>query len=287
MAGTRDDSNAPIGSEFHQACYAIERRVEAETERDVLAMGVKAPLCMERLGALLSYLDRLAACWWGCQEGNHAIEYLVARAVGYTRGSLRLMRGGFYDEALSLTRTVAEIANLLTLFSLDHSEFARWCTATDGEIKKTFSPVKVRIKIENIGGRVPFPEEDYALLCKVGTHPNPQVAPQAFNEFKIPHGSGVVYQQGGFLACLNEMATALSLVTVTAPGLIGVDGTVQQLIRNAAADLLESVGDFDLSAVGDYQEATRNAPGFAEAEAVIKARLKVYRESRVASDPTG
>ena len=44
------------------------------------------------------------------------------------RACVRLLKFGFYDESLSLTRSIGEIANLLCLFTIDKAEPEKWRT---------------------------------------------------------------------------------------------------------------------------------------------------------------
>ena len=68
---------------------------------------------MDALGTALSYLDRMASCWWGCRQSTHIEERLVGKVASNARAALHLMRAGYYDEALGLIRQIGETANLL------------------------------------------------------------------------------------------------------------------------------------------------------------------------------
>jgi hypothetical protein len=101
-------------------------------------MGVKAPECLKKLGTVLAEADAVGSCFWNCPgEGYeaHTVQYMVGRAASYGRAILRLARSGFYDEALSLVRSLGEIANLLMLFHLDSAAMADW-KASDFQMRQ-------------------------------------------------------------------------------------------------------------------------------------------------------
>lgn len=140
----------PEGLDFLQMIWEQEDDCERETDQELPKMGEKASQCLLRLGTVLSLLDRLSTCWWGCRGGDHLIEYLVGRSVNCARASLRLSRFGFYDEALSVTRSIGEIANLMCLFTNEVGAFDRWRTADASVRKTTFGPMQVRMQLENL-----------------------------------------------------------------------------------------------------------------------------------------
>src|SRR3989442_10053016 len=91
-------------TEFFKRTWEFEDKCEAETDKAIPAMGVKAPQALSTMGRLLAYLDAIASCAWGCPGGDHAIERLIFRACNRARGAVRLLRLGFYDESLMLSR---------------------------------------------------------------------------------------------------------------------------------------------------------------------------------------
>ena|SRR5712675_2202888 len=114
-ARTRRNPRVPRGKAFLKFAAAVEDANAAETDKLLPEMGDKATACYREIGTILSLLAQMASCWWVCRGGDHLIEYMCARTASFGRASLRLIRMGFYDEALGLIRTIAEIANLLGL----------------------------------------------------------------------------------------------------------------------------------------------------------------------------
>jgi len=53
-------------------------------------MGAKAPVLIQALDVLLSYLDRTATCFGGCAGGDHRAEFLTGRAVSSCQAALLL-----------------------------------------------------------------------------------------------------------------------------------------------------------------------------------------------------
>src|SRR4030095_16079882 len=81
-------------------------------------LGGRAPRVFEGLGRSLLLLTEAGSCQWGCRGGDHIIENLFRRYSNYAFGAIRLTCLGLYDEALALVRSLAEVGNLLQLFSL-------------------------------------------------------------------------------------------------------------------------------------------------------------------------
>jgi hypothetical protein len=167
---------------------------------------------MEGLGRVLSLLYRLACCHWGCHGKEHAIEHLAGRACTSAQAAIRLMGFGYYDEALSLTRNIAEIGNLLYLFSSEPSHIRNWLDAPEIERQRAYSPVKVRIALEKLGAVVPTDEVQYAWLCEVATHVTPRTLPGAHNAERRPVLGGV-HQPDGVTRVLHALTWAVCAVS--------------------------------------------------------------------------
>src|SRR3989442_696842 len=81
-----------------------EAACEQATDSAFVQKGGPPLVCLERLGTVLMLLGYYSACGWGCPGGDHLLARLVAQAVTSAGASLRLMRAGYYDDALSLLR---------------------------------------------------------------------------------------------------------------------------------------------------------------------------------------
>jgi hypothetical protein len=194
----------------------------------------------ENLGTLLSLLDRMVSCFWGCHGKEHVFESLVGRAVSASRAALRLIEFGHYDEALALTRGIAEIGNLMWLFYVKPEELRLWIDLPEKERRSRYSPPGVRKAIEAAGSVVPHEQSDYAWLCEVAVHPTPKIRSQAYNLYRIPTLGGV-YQEHGQIECLARLAWALASVGGPAGKMVLIEQSRAQAIVEASIRVAEGI----------------------------------------------
>lgn len=233
------------GSDFLAAIGAAESVCCAQSLRELATLGMSAPLSYECLGNTLSILYRESSCQFGCTGGDHFFQRMTAKVVSLSLASLRLALTGYYDEALSLTRSVGEIANLLFLFAAQPATLERWRVADDATRKREFGPVKIRLKLEELSLRPPVAADRYALLSEVGAHVAPGVAPQAFNE----HGRatlGAQFQYQGLMVVLNELGVVVAEAAGCLSAFLPVASRRAELQREAEM-LLNVLGDLDLA----------------------------------------
>lgn len=199
------------GSKLLRNEFDIEDRIEQMTDA-LLAqgqLGKRAPQIYRELGSTLSFFLQAASCQWGCRGGDHIEENLIRRLANYTFAALRLARLGLYNESLAQLRSVAELANLVELFTVDRSQLNKWVKTPAIDRWKDFKPGKVHQKIVNTGNKPIVDRPVYSKLCDLGPH----VSPESVN---FSHQSeGTVYASGefspfAFLVVLNELAIILS-----------------------------------------------------------------------------
>jgi hypothetical protein len=249
----------PIGLEFLKLVNDQENACEAETRKHIPELGKAVPACFEELGTAMSFLDRSASCFWGCRKGDHVIEYIVGRVMSSCRASLRLILFGFYDESLSITRGIGEIANLLLLFNQDDASYQEWLQLdADARLKK-FSPVKVRLKLEYIDKErglnlhmLSIDEHRYRTLSSIAAHVTPHTKPQDYNLVGRPV-LGARLQDVGVMTCLNELSRVVGLILAIMPGLLEYELSLKKEVHGAAISLLASVGSVDV--MTDWQTA--------------------------------
>jgi hypothetical protein len=237
------------GGEFLQRAAKIEDECEKFSDAQVQSeMGVKAPECLEKLGTILAEADAIGSCLWSCPaEGfdAHTIQYVVGRASGFGLAIMRLSRFGFYDEALSLVRSLGEIANLLMLFRLDSAAMADWKSSDSSVRRSRFRPTQVRDRILKLKGFVPMDSPKYHRLCELSTHPVPELRPQLFN----PHGIlslGATFQQAGVLVVLNETAYLEALIVLLGAKLCNIPKDRYPMIRDDCIGCSRSIGKVNL-----------------------------------------
>ena len=198
----------------------------------------------------------IGSCAYGCPGGgpdNHTIWYLSARMSSFGRAALRLMKMGFYDEALIIVRSMGELTNLFTLFDVEPVSIEEWKRSDRRYRRDKLGPGRIRERIEQSGDTPFIDKEHYAELCEISTHPVPQVRPQGFNPHQRALTGGIVVQDAGILVVLNEMAVALSLFVLFAAKLCKVPSEPFKEIRDVCAACVRSAG-FGLQDLKDIWE---------------------------------
>ena len=187
------------------------------------------------------------------------MEYLCGRSTSSARAALRLIRLGFYDEALGLCRSLGEVANLLHLFSIDRTTFGTWKALSRSERLREFSPLKIRTLLEERGSGPHIDQERYRLLSKRAAHVNPSTRPQAHNILGIP-SAGSVVQEEGLLVSINELALPMALVALFGTQLLELERDVQMEIFSAARSLVEFIGRATICDIAAYHDSIIQKP---------------------------
>ncbi len=237
------------GAKYLEAVRDQEAKCGAVTSGAIIEFGRNLPGLEQKLGTVLSLLERAACCWWGCADGDHVAESLVGRVYGLACGSHRLMQAGRYDESLLLIRALGEVTNLLTLFATNKSAWENWRVADDEAQRRDFSPVKVRIALES--GQIPIPMDQsrYKQLCGLTAHPTPSTKPGMHN----PSGRSVLgghVQIAGVVVVLNELARVLGCAAVAAASFLEFPPEPKLQMRSEGADLIKISGPITLETVG-------------------------------------
>jgi hypothetical protein len=273
---TDRDAAVPESRAFLALIWGQEDDCVRKTDEYLATAGIKAPACFDEIGTALSLLDRLASCWWACHGGDHLVEYLCGRTASNGRAVLRLMRLGFYDEALLLCRSIGEIANLMTLFVSDRKSFDAWKLASRKERLREWAPGHVRGKLKDAYGEPPISDERYRLLSELAAHVHPQTTPQAYNIMHVP-SAGAAFQPVGLLICLNELAVGLSLCMTFGAMLIDLKQPIRSRIMAAGKHLAEQIGDATITEIDGYYKEIRESPEFLEE--IRRLSEKLIREA--------
>ena len=252
--------NVPLGSDFLRVVRDQERRCAESFEEWLPAAGVKAPQTVDALGTTLSYLDRIASCWWGCRQGAHSEERLAGKAASNARAALYLLRAGYYDEALGLVRQIGETANLACLFLQSTESHEEWKGASEDAARTGFSPVKVRLRLEELSLPLPMDQDTYGLLSRQSVHVNPETSPQSHNAFDLPTQGGY-FQEAGALLALNHLGGMVGWVLWLAVTLIKPP-TDRKVVVEASVALFRSIGAINLESVHDYFDRVRESPQY-------------------------
>ena len=242
----------PEGLDFLDLIWSQEDECELQTDRAFPDLGEKAPACLEEIGTVLSLTDRMASCWWGCGGGDHAIEYLCGRVETNARAALRLLRFGFYDESLLLSRSIGEIANLFQLFVHDPDSLEVWKKSSSQQWWD-FRPARVRAQLTELKTSPLVANERYGLLSSRAAHVHSNTKPQSHNVLEIPTAT-VILQPEGILICLNEIALPLSGSSCFGALLLDLDAVTRETIISSAKSLVEAIGRAQITEIGDYHK---------------------------------
>lgn len=258
----------PVGADFLDLLRQQERSCEASFDSWLPHAGEKAPQTTESLGTALSYLDRIASCWWGCDGGDHQRERLVGRAASNARAALILQRAGHYDEALGVVRQIGELANLLWLFMNSSESFLEWKNADERNRRGAFSAVRVRERLENVDALIPMGESLYRKLSGISIHANPDTTPQSHNVLAIPT-MGAYFQEAGALAVLNHLSYLVAFPLLFGSTLLRQPAD-RRVALEAARRLIESTGAIDIEEAAEFLELVRMTSEFKEWEAAMR-----------------
>ena len=232
------------GFEFLEHAWSLEDRCQVETDSHTADIGNGGRSRLDGIGTVLAYLSGMGSCFWGCSNKDHAVVYLCARAASNGHAAVRLLRMGYYDESLLLSRGIGEIANLLVLFCRNHTVLAEYRKSREGWEKawRRFTPAEVRRRLKN----PPIDTQRYYSLSARSAHARPDLKPQSFNFLGRP-STGMIFQQIGLLVCLNELIRPLTYSCLSAVSLLDIDDEVKRNIEASAEGLLNQVGQLDLS----------------------------------------
>ena len=239
--------------EFQEAAVDLASQ---STDEFTSQSGEKLPASLNGLGAVLSLLYRAACCAWGCKGGDHQLEWLTGRVVNQGASAYRVIRAGYYDEALMLIRGIGELANLLWLFKAQPSEVEAWKISDRKQRMNNFGPGPVRkrlTKLEGIGP--PISDERYRRLCEIGTHPVPGFAPGHFTGTGRPI-LGATLQPVGVFVCVTELSFAVAMCGVALAKLLLLEKTLADEIAQKSLALIRSLGAFT---VLNYEELLAEA----------------------------
>lgn len=209
---TNRDTSAPEGIDFLDSVLRFTSKCERLTDAYLAFNSSHSSLSTHvHLGTVLSLLDRASSCWWRCRGGNHSAEMLIGRCCSYGFCAYKLGRSGFYDESVSLARSVGEITNLAVLFIADSTTFQEWQTLDERARRDNYSPVKVRLSLEAKNLPVVINKSRYGQLSAKATHLTPSIPPQMYNAERHPKTGGY-FQEAGVCFCLAEIGFAFSVL---------------------------------------------------------------------------
>ncbi len=189
----------------------LEAATYAQSAKRLRDVGIESQAL---IGTSLSALYQAGTCHRKCHGGPHIFESLCGRMYNLGVGAYLLAQRGLYDEALNLTRSIGEAANLIALSVVDKEALKQWLNSDKKTRLKMFSPSAIRKALERQEPQLILATDDwYARFCESYTHVTPQTKPNMHNTYGRAHVGGV-YQEQGLDAALSELATVLTSVAM-------------------------------------------------------------------------
>ena len=246
--------------EFFRNEFSIEDKIEATTEslcRDG-ELGKRARDMYHELDGALSLLAQLASCNWGCRGGDHIQENLVRRLVNYSLASIRLAKLGLHNESLAILRSLAELANLIELFTVSGETLSAWFELSPKERWKQFRAESVESRIRKTGNLPIVDRDTYRKLCVLGVHVSPKSA-NTSHQFDGSVHVGGEFSVSAFLLILNELSIILGAFLKLSGHFFGFKQPKVELLTKAGTEL-ESTATSWLR-VGNYEETLAKFQG--------------------------
>lgn len=204
------EKSMPKGKGFYDWIFSLDSKKEKYSQ-DIFVTDFEygAANTFEVIPDFLEVLYKVATCGYGCRGGSHVIEYISGRGYNLGIASLKLIRIGFYDESISLIRSISEIVNLFALFGIEHESLKEWYEQTEKDRIRNFSPSKVRERLSKTDLEPPISREYYSKMCEVGVHVNPTTKPQGKNHIDRALVGGFVVKEQA-ISALNDLVNNLS-----------------------------------------------------------------------------
>ena len=245
------EQSMPKGRAFYDWIFSKDSAKEAltlkiyETDDEFKSLET-----YDTIPEFLQVLYKVATCGYGCTGGSHVIEYITGRGYNLGIASLKLLRLGFYDESLSLVRSISEIVNLFALFGIDPDCLPKWYNSTGKERIREFSPANVREKLSNTDLKPPISKEYYSKMCEVGVHVNPQTKPQGKNHIDRALVGGFILKEQA-IAVLNDLANNLGwLVIMSLRNSVDEKTFIKEM--DNIQPLYNNIGELSIESIDDY-----------------------------------
>lgn len=249
MTADAAGAGVPDGMGFLKLLQEMEDRCESRSLEALKDAGDNLPALVSDLGTVLKAADMAASCLHGCSKGHHAVEYLLTSVESYARAAIRLSLLGFYDESLTISRSVGEKANLFMLFVHEPTKLREWVASSEDERRRKFSAVKVRLALEQHSHAIPVDQTRYRALSGRGIHPGG--TPQDHNPERHP-GTGGYFQEAGMFITLNEIGRQLAYAYGLGVLLLDHLPTHRRVeLQQSAVRLAEKIGRLDLTTIED------------------------------------
>ena len=187
------------------------------------------------LGTCLSALYQAGTCYRKCHAQGHVLEALAGRTYNLTAAAYTLITLRYYDEALNLTRSIGEVANLISLSVVDKQALRDWLNSDKNTRLKEFKPAKVRKMLKDKDEMFLLADQDwYSNLCEKYTHITPQTIPNMHGEIGIVGG---VYQENGMELALNKLVVIVAQMSMLICRYFDFDELVQKIDNHIESEI--------------------------------------------------
>ena len=207
---------------------------KTQTESQQENKGIRGDLTI--IGTALSVLYQAATCHRQCHGGAHIFEFLCGRVYNLGTAAYVLLTCGFYDEAMNLTRSIGEVANLIGLSVVDKDALQEWLKSDKKTRLAKFSPGKIRAALKKPAPSLLIADDGwYARFCEEYTHVTPETKPGVHNDSGQRHVGGV-FQSEGLNVGLAELAQTLGSVALLICKYFDFDDLFAEIRRLASED---------------------------------------------------
>jgi hypothetical protein len=194
---------------FRRAMEGVESETTHVAQQSIAELGQQGPRWWSAIWNFSEALYSYATCAESCagSERDHTLRYIAGRATNVALGAIDAATAGWYDNSLLACRALGEQANLVALLVHSGEALAIYKAGDKKARMSTLGPNAVRKQLAHRGLPTLVSKARADLLSERVVHP-------AFDEIVLSHNMqalvvGPVWQEAGFLLCLNEIAIAL------------------------------------------------------------------------------
>jgi hypothetical protein len=145
-----EQKGAPPFENFRQT-HEHEEKLRAES----MALIERTPDLVKRLAVIENAIVLLFVYTHDHEAENDdelTVKMLGIRLFNTATAAIKLGLSGYYQQAFSLTRDIMETGFLVDFFRTSPAEISVWAASSDADRRKNFSPVKIRIALDERDG---------------------------------------------------------------------------------------------------------------------------------------
>ncbi|MFC3033944.1 hypothetical protein ACFOEE_15605 [Pseudoalteromonas fenneropenaei] len=161
-------------------------------------------------------------------NSKYIVKSIAGRCFNHGLASFRLISDHLYDESLNLTRSIAEIVNLMFLLNESEEIYEKWVRSSKSDRINSFGPAAVRKALEGLNIPCPVSREAYSELCELATHVTPSTKPNVLdpNDESIGYVGGNEADNFGREKAINKLLLYVSLAAMVLSNILGLRNNV-------------------------------------------------------------